>query len=174
MTKWLTCAAQAAVVVLMLAGPRAHALTPADQAEITQYKLTDSFVQKFLVISAEGHAHPDASTITDPKDMAKHMSSLDALTATITQTPAAVAALKRQGLSPREGVVGSIVIMRAAMADSMLADPKMSKYVDQSKLPSPANMAVYRAHKDEIMKAMKDDDGGKAKSAGDASAKDDE
>ncbi len=132
--------------------PKARALTPADQVEIQQFKLTDDFLRKYAAAMAEKRAHPDDTD--DTKEAVNMMSSLDAMTAAVNKKPDAVAFLRRNGMSAREMVVGGIVILRAQMADSMLADPKMAKYVEASKMPSVANMAFYHAHKAEIAKIM--------------------
>ena len=131
----------------------ARALTPADQAEIQQFSLSDAFIKKYLVLAAEGRAHPQDRVLSDPKEIAKATASLDALAAKASENPEAVAAIKRQGLTPREYLVGMFVIMRAAMADYTMSNPSMARYADPSKQPSAASMAVYRAHKEEIMKA---------------------
>lgn len=138
-----------------LAVQGAWALTPADQAEIQNFTLTQDFLQRYAAVTADAHAHHQDTSL-DAKDMKNDFASLDNLTASIVKrAPEAPAICRAHGLSVRQGLVGGLVLMRAAMADQMMADPKMAKYVDKSKTPSEANMAFYRTHKAEILAMFK-------------------
>jgi hypothetical protein len=131
----------------------AGALTPADQQEIQSFKLSEDFLHRYEAVIAvkpsEGSEEPSLAQLT------MMTSSLDAMTAEAAKSPKLVALLKQHGLSARQAIVGGLVIARAGMADTMLADPKMAKYVSKDKMPSAENMAFYRAHKAEIGEAMK-------------------
>ena len=141
-----------AVFVLTVFSGSLRALTAADQKEIQQFQLTEDFLHRYEAASAANRSHEDAET--DPKKVAAMMSSLDAMTAKVESNPGTVALIAQHGLKPREVVVGGIVLMRVAMADSALANPATARYVDKDKLPSEANMAFYRRHKAEITKLM--------------------
>lgn len=146
-----------AVLLATAALPAAvKALSAADQQEIQRFTLTEDFLHRYeAVLSAKQSGKNDGSEETSLAKASAIMSSLDAMTAEITKSPKNVVLLQLHGLTAREAVVGGLVLMRASMADSMLADPKMAKYVDTAKTPSAANMAFYRAHKEEIAQLMK-------------------
>jgi hypothetical protein len=147
------------VVAQMALAPSAHALTPAEQQEINSFTLTDSFLQRYSAAIEEANAsHLSlAEKETDPDKTRAMLSSLDAMTAQVTKSPAVTALLQRHGLRPREVVLGGLVLLRAQMAEMMLSDPKMAKYATSSKAAaSPANMAFYRAHKAQITKLQAD------------------
>jgi len=147
-----------AVFVLIVFSSSLRALTAADQKEIQQFQLTEDFLHRYEAASA-GADLSDKDAETDPKKVAAMMSSLDAMTAKVESNPGWVALIAQHGLKPREVVVGAIVLMRAAMADSMLTNSATAKYVDKDKLPSEANMAFYRTHKAEITKLMQNSSG---------------
>jgi|SRR6185437_8441061 len=134
----------------------AWAMSPTDEQELQSFKLSEDFLHRYEAVTQQAVGAEKVNLANS----AAAMKSLDALTGEITRSsPQAAALLQRHGLTVRQAVVGSLVLMRASMADSMLADPKMAKYVDKTKLPSAANMAFYHAHKAEIAAMMKKDAG---------------
>ena len=152
----------AAAILTLAFAPGAHALTPADQQELKNFTLTEDFLHRFTAVAKEAHdSHTDISVSEkDPHRAAAELASLDTITANIAKNPKTLAMIEYHGLTPRQLVDGSLVLMRALLADAMLANPSMAKYVDPSKTPSPANMAFVHNHKAEIaaMDAMLDDD----------------
>lgn len=130
----------------------ACALSPTDEQEVQSFKLSEDFLHRYEAVAKQASGAEKVSL----NPTAAALKSLDALTGEITKSsPNAVTLVRQHGLTVREALVGSIVLMRAGMADSMLANPQMAKYVDKAKMPSAANMAFYRAHKEEIGQAMK-------------------
>jgi cell division protein FtsL len=132
----------------------ARALTPADQQEIQNFTLTDDFLKRFEGVAAADHGRLEEK---DPAKLRVMMASLDSISAAVASAPAAKAVLDQYGLTPRQAAVGSIVLMRAQMADTMLADPKQAKYLDKSRIPNARHMAFYRAHKADITKVLEKD-----------------
>jgi hypothetical protein len=103
--------------------PAARALTSADQRELQSFTLTEDFLQRFMAMAKEAHdTHTEISlTENDPKKIASDLASLDIMTAQVEKNPQAVAIIERHGLSVRQTVDGSLVLIRASMADAMLA-----------------------------------------------------
>jgi hypothetical protein len=145
------------ILMAVCGAGRAIALTPADQQELQRFTLTEDFLNRYGQAIEDARAHPEEDDSGSKNNIAA-LTSLDAMTAEIKKSPNAIAHLQKFGLSPREAVVGGIVLMRASMADAAATDPKLAKVVDPSKIPSAANMAFFRAHKTQIEKIMKKDD----------------
>jgi hypothetical protein len=145
------------MLTMLLTGSLARALTPADQQEIQRFTLDEGFLQKYSDTVTEGRRKhiKTAGSESDPKEIENQLSSLDNMTATITKSPEVVALLQRHGLEPRQLVVGGLVLMRVAITDQMLANPRTAKLVTPAKMPSAANMAFYRSHKERINKLLR-------------------
>jgi hypothetical protein len=157
--KTKTLALVAATLVASVAASSAHALTPAEKQEIYNFTLTDSFLQRYTAAMEEGNANHIgmADHDTDSKKALEAMRSLDTMTAQVSKSPPVVALLQRHGLSPRQVVLGGLVLLRLQMADMVAANPAMAKYAGASKAEtSPANAAFYHSHRAQIAKLQAD------------------
>jgi hypothetical protein len=132
--------------------PAAHALTPTEQDEVQKFTLTEDFLQRFGAANQEVQAK---GLGVHPAQIQKQTSgktpTIDTFTTSIEQNPGELAILQRHGLTARQAVLGTIVLGSARLRDmQMTRDPELAKKMGPSKDVSPANMAFYQAHKDEI------------------------
>jgi len=156
-TRLLTC-----VCVLSLsAGAAAQtkstqpsaATKAADQKEIYGYVLTLDTFHKIISAEKELSALPQGADSGAGGD-----ETLDQSTQKITKNAQAVAVLRKNGLTPREFVVGGIAL---GWAGSVAAQKKAGQKVppEMAALASPANLAFAEQHYGEIAKVMLGGDG---------------
>ena len=122
----------------------------ADEKEIYGFALTLDIFHK--IVSAE----KDLSTMPQAapdNSAAGGDETLDQSTQKIARNAQAVAVLRKDGLTPREFVVGGIALSWAGM---VAAQKKSGQTVppEMAALASPANLAVAEQHYDEIAKVM--------------------
>lgn len=145
-----------ALVALMFTLPApAAGLSAADQKTLSGYTLSSGFLDRCKAVVADARArHVEVGG----NFLGGGAGGLDGMAARIDAKPGVHEILAAHALSAREYLIGSIALMRAAMAVQMSADPAQAQYVDQSKT-SAANLAFYRAHRAEIDALMHADDG---------------
>jgi hypothetical protein len=139
------------VLVTFCAGALLQAaLTPQDKTEIMNYKLTMPMAAKILaalpgvtrlVLSA-----PDARE----RVLKATQESLEDRVKDSENSPATVALLKGQGLTPREYVIGVVALRMALLGASLPAGAKLPPTITAS----PANLAFVKAHFQELKPKM--------------------
>jgi hypothetical protein len=127
----------------------------ADQKELYNYALSMDKIQKIASATRELQAlakqHPDINDNSDAKN-------LDATVAKIQKYPEAVAVIKKNGLSPREYVVGIMTVMQASMAVGFKKSGTYKDYPPKMlQLVSKANLEFVEQHWDEMQKLTKMD-----------------
>ncbi|MDA3913686.1 hypothetical protein [Oleiagrimonas sp.] len=161
LTGWMAFALVLLAVLLpatLMAQGTPHMLTAADRAEVAGFKLNTNVLDRLQAVTSEGRAmhlkkrRPDMSQVHSLDDMAQQLTAVD---------PRIKPLLARHGFTPHQFVVANMALVRTAMAVRMQQDPRMSKYVDMSKL-DPGNLRFYKAHKSQIDAMM----GGGADTAG--------
>ena len=169
------CACLAFDTVAIAAAPTA--VSSADVAALQSFRLDESFLAKWKAMQSGASADPchlnlvmvlrsgkvdDANDNDEDEDspagprkpQAKPVRSLDQSAALYESQPGAKALLAKNGLTAREYVVGGMTLLGAAVQQVATEHPEMvaKGYVkrDANVSVSPANMAFYRAHKDEM------------------------
>lgn len=127
----------------------------ADEKEIYSFVLTLDIFHKIVSAEKEMTALQQGA----PDDSAAGGDeTLDQSTQKIAKNAQAVAVLRKNGLTPREFVVGGITLGWAAMvAAQKKSGQKLSP--EMSALASPASLAFAEQHYDEIAKVMLGGDG---------------
>ena len=124
-----------------------------DQKEFYNYVLTMDKVQKL------GNATKDLTELLARHPEMQSGSSdynLDQITQQMQKYPEAVAILKKNGLTPREYVVGTKTLIQASMAVGLKKDGTYKEYPPELlKVVSPANLAFVEKHFDEIHKVLR-------------------
>jgi hypothetical protein len=124
-----------------------------DQKESYNYVLTMDKVQKL------GNATKDLMQLQARYPEMQSGSSdynLDQITQQIQKHPDAVAILKKNGLTPREWVVGTRTLIQASMVVGFKKDGTYKEYPPEMlKDVSPANLAFVEKHFDEIHKVLR-------------------
>lgn len=144
-----------ALCMAVLGSTAAHAFTQAERDEVLHFTLTEDFLQRYGAASHEVHAQGhSAQPAQTPKKTPAGGSMIDTLTASVEQSPGEMAILQKHGLTARQAVLGSIVIGSARLQDMRSTNPQMAGRMPDSKDVSPANMAFYQMHKEEIHKLL--------------------
>ncbi len=124
-----------------------------DQKEFYNYVLTMDKVQKL------GTATKDLMQLQARYPEMQSGSSdynLDQITQQIQKHPDAVAILKKNGLTPREWVVGTRTLVQASMAVGLKKSGTYKEYPPEMlKDVSPANLAFVEKHFDEVHKVLR-------------------
>jgi hypothetical protein len=122
----------------------------ADQKEFYNYVLTMDKVQKLgnatKALSALAARYPDLPSGSSDQ-------TLDEITQRFQEHPDAMAILNKNGLTPREWVVGTMTLSKALMAVGLKRSGTYKEYPpDMLKAVSPANLAFVEKHYDEVRK----------------------
>jgi hypothetical protein len=130
-----------------MAGP-----SPADVSAVQSFKLTPQFLHNYEAY--------DEATVQKPCELSplialsksKGAQSLDAMIASFDAQPGVHEALKRNGLTAREMILGMTVLLGAAAQEIAAQHPEMAQNGQiKSQVPlSPENLAFYQQHKEEI------------------------
>jgi len=124
-----------------------------DQKEFYNYVLTMDKVQNLRNATKDlmevAARHPDMESGSSDYN-------LDQITQQMQKYPEAVAILKKNGLTPREYVVGTKTLIQASMAVGLKKDGTYKEYPPELlKVVSPANLAFVEKHFDEIHKGLR-------------------
>lgn len=134
---------------LAAATPAAHAGAAGDMAAVQNFTLSDDYLNRYMAVqqdTAKDPCHLGMLGLLKPDAQNK---SLDQLAAEYDAQPGVHAMLARHGLTARQAVLGTSVLMAAAMADLQKAHPGMVQ--SSGSIPvSPANQAFYSSHKSQI------------------------
>lgn len=137
----------------------AHAATggqppAADLAALRGVTLDATFLRKWLTIGVDPKAPRQAIDLLTLKQ-GDGPKSLDAMVATLSARPGAAAYLAQQGLTAREYVLGGTALMAAALDDMTALHPELApEGAPGAPATTPANLAFFRAHKNEIHQVM--------------------
>jgi cytochrome c551/c552 len=145
----------AAIVLAMAAGASTahaqetvqHTLTPADQAVVQRYTLTEDSYQKLLATAKDAKANKVKIDMLDP-----NAHTLDDRAADLNKNPDVSALLARHDLTPREFLLGEYALLGAEYAVKYGNTPGVDKH-----LANPANVALFRKHEAEIDALSGDD-----------------
>lgn len=124
-----------------------------DAASAASFQLTDDFIAKFEAYEEEAAKNPCAlSPMMLMKGNNAENRSLDQTAAAFDAQPGVHDALQRHGLTAREMILGMVSLLGAATQDMAQQHPDMVKdgEITMNGTISPANMAVYHRHKDEL------------------------
>lgn len=124
----------------------------ADMAALQNFRLTDDFIARYEAYEEDAAKKPcELSPITALSGDDAQERSLDQTVAAFKAQPGVDATLQRHGLTARETILGMMTLMRAAMQELAQRRPDMVEKGEGSMgAISPANMAVYDRHKDEL------------------------
>lgn len=146
-----------AVALLSAHGAAVHAAdapSAADLAALHSFTLNDTFLGKWLAIAADPKA-PVKSIDLMTLNQDDQQKSLDGMAATLDARPGVSAYLASRGLGSREYVLGGSTLMLATIEDTRQKHPELSgDSGNAAPLTSPANLAFYRQHKDQIHQTM--------------------
>jgi hypothetical protein len=145
------------------AGRRAPAQTAAptpqndpNMKEIFNYTLTMDKIHKLTAVendmAAYEKAHPELGKEMDADNSD---GNLDQLAQKIQKYPPVVAILKKDGVTPREYIVGTLAVVQAGMAVSFKKSGVYKDYPPKMLTSiNPANLAFVEKNWDEISKTM--------------------
>ena len=142
--------AAGAVLVVGAAAQNRSGVNDADQKELYNYVLTMDKIQKIgnatKALEVLAKQHPEIQS----EDNAK---TIDDTVKKFQKYPEAVAAISKNGMSPREYTVGVMVVIQAGMAVGFKKSGTYKEYPPEMlKLVSRANLDFTEQHWDEIQK----------------------
>jgi hypothetical protein len=146
----LAAAALAAVLTLLFTAPAGAASQPsaADLAAFRNYTLTTGFLDKWKAIAQDPKA-PQCNLTT----LTLHSSTLDGMTREYDARPGIHAYLASHGLTAREVILALSTLTAAGVQDLREKHPELAQGSTNQPV-SAANMAFYRAHRDELHQFM--------------------
>jgi hypothetical protein len=126
------------------------------QKEIYNYILTMDKVQKIgaatKTLQALAKQHPELNDTSQAN-------TLDETVQKLEKYPDAIAVIKKNGMAPREYIVGVMCVMQAGMAVGFKKSGTYKEYPpDMLKLVSKANLDFVEQHWDDFQKLTKMDD----------------
>jgi hypothetical protein len=148
----------AAVLLSMAATAQSsHDISPSDAKEIHDYTLSMDKLHKMAAATTAlmdySKHHPEMKDAGDSKN-------LDQMVANIQKYPEAVAAIRQNGMSPREYAVCMMTLMETAMAVGFKKAGTYKEYPPQIlETVSKANLDFAEQHWDEIQNLMPKDSG---------------
>ena len=142
-----------AVAMLSVAAAAAQSnkgRSTADQKESYNYVLTMDKVQKLKdatkALTALAARYPDLPSGSSEQ-------TLDEIAQRFQKYPDAMAILNKNGLTPREYVVGTMTMVKALMAVGLKRSGRYKEYPPSMlEVVSPANLAFVEKHYDEVRK----------------------
>lgn len=146
-----------ALLLALPAGGSALAAGPSadDLSAVESFRLTDGFIRKWETFQAQAAEKPcELSPMLALQKAQKKPMSLDETAAAFDAQPGVHAMLEKDGLTARQALLGMATLMNAAAQDIAAQHPDLVKkgeiQPNQGFEVGKANMAVYRAHKDEL------------------------
>jgi len=124
-----------------------------DVASLTSFQLTDDFIARYEAYEEEAARKPcELSPMMAMMGDEAGDRTLDQTIAAFDAQPGVHAALQRHGLTARDMILGMGTLLGAAAQDLAKQRPDMVKKgeITINGTISPANMAVYHRHKDEL------------------------
>ena len=128
----------------------------ADSKEVFNYVLSMDKIRKLAAVQTDVKALQKANP-----DLQKQMDNdntdgnLSALAQKVQKYPRVAAIVKKDGLTPREYIVGTLALIQAGLGVSMKKNGTFQEYpLKMLTLVNPANLKIVEANWDEIVKLM--------------------
>lgn len=124
-------------------------LNAADQAAVSQYELTDDFLERALAMARD----VAAQRVAQPRLDLGGVKSLDDIAAKLDAEPGIRDLLTKYGFTAKDYLVGTTALGQSMRVARLEADPAQAGNLDRSKINA-ANVAFYRANQDKVALLM--------------------